>query len=438
MRVLIAGRSASLLAALARTFAKDLRVEAATTKTDALHQIDQNPFDLVIACEHLDEGSGLEVLSHAAVVSPNTLRIFAARPSMLTLLKSELGLFGLFQTLPYPINAAKLSFAVRLARAALSQIPVEPPHTQSLSQTTERIQMQIRHVLLDDACIPTLETPTLASAEDRAALEETAELRVQSLDETAELPPERAPEPTPVRQMVDPSLSRPLPARTPAQMAVFERALARRNAEKLDALSMGVQQTAAPSTGSRIEVGSRAVTAVRDLTHLLRGRSRRAAIVVGSGVIAAAAIAGITFVLLNSNSSAAHSRANADASGAVPSLVGGNSWQFARTLAAGPSQAGTQSGSAAQASPNQPPMENPVAVVPADPTPGPSPDYLGIAQEEPPTNPSSATRYARPPPIPTSLQPTGSPSGMDDSTPEPPKLDPWQHGADSAGGSQPP
>ena len=117
MRVLVAGRNAKLLAANAGAFADDLTIETAATKAACIALLERTEFDLIIACETLSDGSGLEVLSHAAVNTPNSLRIFAARPSTLNLLKGELGLFGLFRTLPYPISFRKLWAAMNLARS---------------------------------------------------------------------------------------------------------------------------------------------------------------------------------------------------------------------------------------------------------------------------------------------------------------------------------
>src|ERR1700760_2871540 len=118
MRVLVAGRNAKELAQAAGTFANDLQIHAAATKAACLALLQRAEFDLIVACETLADGSGLEVLSHVAVNTPNTLRIFAARPATLTLLKGELGLFGLFRTLPYPINFRKLWGAISLAQSA--------------------------------------------------------------------------------------------------------------------------------------------------------------------------------------------------------------------------------------------------------------------------------------------------------------------------------
>lgn len=133
MRVLVAGRNAKVLAKAAGTFANDLEIHTAATKAACLALLGRVEFDLVVACETLADGSGLEVLSHVAVNTPNTLRIFAARPATLVLLKGELGLFGLFRTLSYPINFRKLWAAIRVAREACVEervVMAAPPPVQ--------------------------------------------------------------------------------------------------------------------------------------------------------------------------------------------------------------------------------------------------------------------------------------------------------------------
>ncbi|MFL6601755.1 MAG: hypothetical protein ACJ8R9_10515 [Steroidobacteraceae bacterium] len=143
MRVLVAGRNAKVLATAAGTFSHDLTIEAASTKAACIALLERVDFDLIVACETLGDGSGLEVLSHAAVNTPNALRIFAARPSTLEILKGELGLFGLFRTLPYPINFRKLWAAINLARSCCAE--KEPgPQVQVRARTPG-----VRHVVLE-------------------------------------------------------------------------------------------------------------------------------------------------------------------------------------------------------------------------------------------------------------------------------------------------
>ena len=126
MRLLVAGRNAKALARAAGAFADDLTIETAATRVAAIALLERAQFDLILACEKLGDGSGLEVLSHVVVNAPDTLRIFAARPSTLNLLKGELGLFGLFRTLPYPINFRKVWSAIDLVRSSCVESEVSP------------------------------------------------------------------------------------------------------------------------------------------------------------------------------------------------------------------------------------------------------------------------------------------------------------------------
>src|SRR3979411_1316130 len=141
MRVLVAGRSAKAVATAAGAFANDLTIETAVTKAACIALLERTEFDLIVACETLGDGSGLEVLSHAAVNAPDTLRIYAARPSTLNLLQGELGLFGLFRTLPYPINFRKLWSALNLARSCCVETE---PRTPTPAQTP-----RVQHVVLE-------------------------------------------------------------------------------------------------------------------------------------------------------------------------------------------------------------------------------------------------------------------------------------------------
>src|ERR1700675_353450 len=143
MRLLVAGRNAQALARAAGAFADDLTIETAATKVAAIALLEQAQFDLILACEKLDDGSGLEVLSHVVANAPDTLRIFAAPPSTLDFLKGELGLFGLFRTLPYPINFRKVWSAIDLVRSCCVESHVTPQ--------PQRQMLRVPHVVLDSA-----------------------------------------------------------------------------------------------------------------------------------------------------------------------------------------------------------------------------------------------------------------------------------------------
>jgi hypothetical protein len=331
------------VATAAGAFANDLTIETAATKAACIALLERTEFDLIVACETLGDGSGLEVLSHAAVHTPNALRIFAARPSTLNLLKGELGLFGLFRTLPYPINFRKLWAALNLARSC--HVDTEP--------RTQARTPGVRHVVLES------EWQTGESAGDargrvapqvqRAAAgtppRRTADAAVRTGAAANSGPVGQTPSasrPAQPRQQTAQARATPTAQQVPQARAAaaasrrdtripeseaFKRAVAKRNAAKLEANThisavevLGAQPRQA---GDRVERRgepamsndslaqlARLATTHRptyDLRSLPRG-NKRAAIFVGSGVFAAATAAVLTFFMLNANNSIGRSQ----------------------------------------------------------------------------------------------------------------------------------
>src|SRR5580704_50945 len=135
MRVLIADRNATLLESISRTFAHQFSIQTASTREHCDNLLGSGEFDLAVISEKLADGPGLQVLGEIARNSPNTLRIFAARRSRLELLRGRLGLFGLFRTLSYPIDAQKLLSALTLARAGLE---------------ADASELNVRHVAIEE------------------------------------------------------------------------------------------------------------------------------------------------------------------------------------------------------------------------------------------------------------------------------------------------
>jgi hypothetical protein len=263
MRLLVAGRHAEALARAAGAFADDLTIETAATKVDAIALLERAQFDLILACEKLGDGSGLEVLSHVTVHAPNTLRIFAARPSTLAFLEGELGLFGLFRTLPYPIKIRQVWSAINLARSCCVESEVTPQPRRQL--------LRDPHVVLDSAWEAGTPRPTVLKPD-------TA---VVSPRPTA--PVDASPGPRP-------------PTRIPESEA-FKRALARRNEAKrrrdLSVTNESLAQLAQLVTTRRPTLDSRAT----------RGMRNRTALFAGSVVFAAGTAAFLTFFMLSSNNS---------------------------------------------------------------------------------------------------------------------------------------
>jgi hypothetical protein len=345
MRVLIAGRNAEVLATIAGTFARDLKIKTATSKAVCLALLGAAEFDLVIACETLTDGSGLEVLSHVATSAPNCLRIFAARPSTLRMLEGELGLFGLFRTLTYPINMKRLAAAVRLACGSL-----EAEEPQDI--------VKVRQVVLDDEVPAGAKPGPSTSDKPQVSALKAIALRAASTAQVAAKRAGGAPAParvterrgggqapvadagstakvargaaTPRVAAVRVATSAAANARIPETEA-FKRALARRNAAKLEggfssdfnesSPLAGQQRRGTKSTGSRREpsVGSQSLAELARLSTVKRpsylrrnaspgaGGSKRKVVFVGTGVFAALAAGVLTFTLLSANNSMAHS-----------------------------------------------------------------------------------------------------------------------------------
>src|SRR3954452_10934847 len=112
MRVLVVDQDSTLLTAITRLLGEYFAIDAVTTKADCLDLVRVNEFDVIVAGERLEDGSGLELLSQIARTCPDILRIFAAEAERLKLLKGRLGPFKLFRTLYYPIDPRQLLAAL--------------------------------------------------------------------------------------------------------------------------------------------------------------------------------------------------------------------------------------------------------------------------------------------------------------------------------------
>src|ERR1700724_712642 len=118
MRVLVVDQDSASNEAIARSLRDLYTVDAVTNKGDCLDLLRSNTFEVIVATERLEDGSGLELLGTIAKRWPSVLRIFAADRQRLQLLKGRLGPFELFQTLTYPIDPDRLIATLNLAYAA--------------------------------------------------------------------------------------------------------------------------------------------------------------------------------------------------------------------------------------------------------------------------------------------------------------------------------
>src|SRR5579862_3360333 len=104
MRVIVVDQDSALLEAIARSLRDRYTIDAVTNKGDCLDLLRQNTFEVIVAGERLEDGSGLELLGQVAKRWQSMLRIFSADPHRLELLRGRLGPFELFQVLPYPLD----------------------------------------------------------------------------------------------------------------------------------------------------------------------------------------------------------------------------------------------------------------------------------------------------------------------------------------------
>src|SRR5579863_3326578 len=118
MRVLVVDQDSAMLETIVRSLRDRYTIDAVTNKGDCLDLMRQNTFEVIVAGERLEDGSGLELLGQVAKRWPSMLRIFAADPHRLELLRGRLGPFELFQTLHYPLDPDDVLGALTLADAA--------------------------------------------------------------------------------------------------------------------------------------------------------------------------------------------------------------------------------------------------------------------------------------------------------------------------------
>ncbi len=118
MRVLVVDQDSASNLAITRSLRELYSVDCVTNKGDCLDLLRSNPFEVIVATERLEDGSGLELLGQISKKWPSVLRIFAADRQRLQLLRGRLGPFELFQTLTYPIDPERLIATLDLAHAA--------------------------------------------------------------------------------------------------------------------------------------------------------------------------------------------------------------------------------------------------------------------------------------------------------------------------------
>jgi TonB family protein len=118
MRVLVVDQDSASNLAITRALRELYSVDCVTNKGDCLDLLRANTYEVIVATERLEDGSGLELLGTISKKWSSVLRIFAAERQRLQLLRGRLGPFQLFQTLAYPIDPERLIATLEVAEAA--------------------------------------------------------------------------------------------------------------------------------------------------------------------------------------------------------------------------------------------------------------------------------------------------------------------------------
>ena len=96
----------------------------ASSKAQVLERLWQGPpVDVIVACERLEDGSGLALLDEVHTRWPHLIRVFCTERPRLALLRTRLAALQLRHTLAYPLRPAKLELLlVHLAQARTKAI----------------------------------------------------------------------------------------------------------------------------------------------------------------------------------------------------------------------------------------------------------------------------------------------------------------------------
>jgi TonB family protein len=138
MRVLLVDHDSEALETITRAIRGVLELDCVTSKSDAMLLLRQNTYDVLIACERCEDGSGLDLLGRTTRTATPLKRIFAAAPERLQLLGPRLAPFKVQRTINYPIDLEELWLAI----------------AQVTSDPNDETDGTIERVVLDERGIP--------------------------------------------------------------------------------------------------------------------------------------------------------------------------------------------------------------------------------------------------------------------------------------------
>jgi DNA-binding NtrC family response regulator len=109
VKTLLADIDSSMLRHCVARIGGRQQLALATSKAQAMELLRHGAdFEVVIACDRLEDGSGLALLDDIHTRWPHLTRVFCIAPHRLAMVRSRLSAFRLRHTLTYPLIPAKL------------------------------------------------------------------------------------------------------------------------------------------------------------------------------------------------------------------------------------------------------------------------------------------------------------------------------------------
>jgi TonB family protein len=279
MRVLVVDQDSALLTAITQLLGDYFTIDAVTTKADCLDLVRVNDFEVIVAGERLEDGSGLELLGQMGRDRPDMLRVFAVDRERLKLLKGRLGPFRLFRTLAYPIEPRQLLAA--LSAAAGIEEEIESPQDTPAERTPAPAAASPVEVTVRSVRVPTA-TQAMVEAAAPQGRREVHDFTL--VDEEPAPPPQ-------------PKLRKGSKSRSGTRVG-----------------SPGESNRAPRQpTPEALAVGSRLTAASRANAFpppLIEASAKRSAFLVGAGILAAIGAIAVAFHVFNTNDTPTFSTAS--------------------------------------------------------------------------------------------------------------------------------
>jgi TonB family protein len=302
MRVLVVDQDSALLTAITQLLGDYFAIDAVTTKADCLDLVRVNEFEVIVAGERLEDGSGLELLGQMGRDRPDMLRIFAVDRERLKLLKGRLGPFRLFRTLSYPIEPRQLLAALSAAAGIEEEIEA-PEETAVVEPVTAPAPPQPVEVTVRSVRQPVAPIQARVSTATQTMVE--------------------APAPTARREVHDFTLVDEEEPAPPPQPKSHKRSKSRSSARVASLPPPSGGRGSRQPTPEALAVGSRLATASRAKARqtngpalpppLMESGSKRSAVIVGAGAIVAIGVMAVALHVFNTNDTPTFTTANLSA-----------------------------------------------------------------------------------------------------------------------------